>query len=359
MRVLALARYGHSGASSRLRIIQYVEPLRSCGIEVTVQPLLRDVYLERLYSQRRTAWGDVAQDYVRRLQTLLQQARSQQLLWIEKELFPSLPSWFEIGLRKLGVRYLADYDDAVFHGYERGSLPRRWLLHDKIDRVMRNAALVVAGNRYLAARALAAGAARVEIVPTVVDSERYRVGRRSSADPARPRVVGWIGSPSTVRYLELVAPVLASLAAQIPLVLRVVGATFRWPGLPVDCRRWSEASEAAEVQEFDIGIMPLLDTPWERGKCGYKLIQYMACGVPVIASAVGANLDIVEAGRTGFLAQNDSQWASALESLLLNREQAEQMGAAGRDTVERDYCLQVTAPRLAALLREAAVRGGR
>ena len=359
MKILALTRYGRLGASSRLRMFQYSPSLQALGIAVESTQLLGDEYLKRLYDGRSTSWHRVAVDYFRRLLCLLH-VRSYDLLWIEKELFPFLPAWFESGLHSFGVPYVADYDDAIFHQYEHGSLARRWLLGRKIDAVMRNAALVVGGNQYLADRAVAAGAPRVEVIPTVIDLERYPLTpRRHALGSARPWVVGWIGSPSTVKYLDLVAPVLTALAAEFPIVLRVVGAPFSWPGLQVDCRPWNEASEVAEILDFDVGVMPLLDSPWERGKCGYKLIQYMACERPVVASPVGANRDIVQHECNGFLPEDPSQWAMALRRLAGDSDLAHEMGRAGRRTVERDYCLGVTAPKLAKLFREVVVKGQR
>jgi hypothetical protein len=121
---------------------------------------------------------------------------------------------------------------------------------------------------------------------------------------------------------------------------------------------WSEDSEVAMIQSMDIGIMPLTDSPWARGKCGYKLIQYMACGLPVVASPVGVNADIVEHGVNGFLATTEDEWRQALTTLLRDPDLRRRMGAAGRRKVETDYSLQVWGPRVAAIFHEIA-GGGR
>lgn len=347
MRVLALSRYGRLGASSRMRIYQYVPVLQAMGIEVEVSLLLSDNYIRRLYAGQATNWLGVFHDYLMRTVRLLS-AKKFDLLWIEKELFPNLPAWFEQALRALNVRYVVDYDDAIFHNYDLSPHPAKRLLIDKIDKVMRHSALVVCGNAYLAERAHAAGARHVEIIPTVIDLERYEVGGPLSRDHF---VIGWIGSPSTAKYLDLVAPALKALAAEFPLRLRVIGARFSWPGLDVDCRSWKEDSEAEEIQDFDIGIMPLIDSSWERGKCGYKLIQCMACGKPVIASPVGVNREIVVDGVNGYLASTGDEWIRAFRALLLDAQNRAAMGAQGRGFVEEKYCLQVTAPRLAQLFQ--------
>lgn len=354
MRILALTRYGRIGASSRMRIFQYVPIWQSLGIHVEVSPLLSDDYIKRLYAKQATNWWGVLRDYLMQVIRLLR-VRKFDLLWIEKELFPNLPAWFEQALNALGIRYIVDYDDAVFHNYDLNPHPAKRFLTDKIDKVMRNAALVVCGNTYLANRARTAGAHHVEIIPTVVDLERYEV---LSPKPSPYIVIGWIGSPSTAKYLDLIAPVLQALSGKYSLQLRVIGAQFSWPGLEVDCRPWSEETEVEEIQGFDVGIMPLIDSPWERGKCGYKLIQCMACGKPVVASPVGVNKDIVVDDSNGYLASTGNGWIYAFDALFSNEQKRLDMGRQGRKLVEEKYCLQVSAPRLVRLLN-AAMTGKR
>jgi glycosyltransferase involved in cell wall biosynthesis len=190
-------------------------------------------------------------------------------------------------------------------------------------------------------------------MPTVVDLDRYPVGN----DRVRHDVftVGWIGSPSTTRYLNEVQPALSTLSEGGKARLLLVGAEhISLDGVPIESRRWTEASEVQDVHDFDVGIMPLTDDPWSRGKCGYKLIQYMACGLPVIASPVGINNQIVEQGVNGFLAQTPDDWLHALTTLRDDVKLRARLGAAGRAKVEAQYTLQVTAPRLLTLLHEAA-----
>ena len=350
MKVLALTRYDRLGASSRMRTFQYVPHWQAMGIDVQVSPLLRDDYIKRLYAKQATNWFAVINDYLMQAVRLLS-ARKFDLLWIEKELFPNLPAWFEQALGALNIRYVVDYDDAIFHNYDLNRHPAKRLLADKIDKVMRNSALVVCGNAYLAERAHSAGSRHVEIVPTVVDLDRYAVVK-SKIRPVL--VIGWIGSPSTVKYLEVVLPALKIVAAEFPLQLRIIGAQFASPGLDVDCRPWTEESEVSQIQDFDVGIMPLIDSPWERGKCGYKLIQYMACGRPVVASPVGVNSEIVRHGINGYLASTVDEWTHAFRTLHSDSQNRLVLGEQGRKAVEEKYCLQVTAPRLVKLFHEAA-----
>lgn len=336
-----------------MRFEQFVPALAELRVDVEIAPLLRDEYLERLYSRQPKAIGHILGDYLRRFPWLMQ-ARRFDLLWIEKELFPDLPGWFEYLLNLLGVRYVVDYDDAIFHNYDLSANPWRRMLGSKIDAVMRNASLVVCGNGYLADRAVSAGARRVEVLPTVIDLTRYSV--RPSACSEK-MVVGWVGSAATVKYLDIAMPALRALSKEYPVQLRVIGAEFSAPGIDVDCRLWSENDEVRQIQKFDIGIMPLADSPWERGKCGYKLIQYMACGVPVIASPVGVNEVIVEDGASGYLARDQDAWLDAFRRLASDSSARKVFGSRGRQLVEERYCLQVIAPRLAKLFKEVCISG--
>lgn len=184
---------------------KYLPRLAAAGIDVTWAPLLDDAYLEALYGAGRRPWPQVARAYLARLGRLLG-ARDFDLLWIEKELFPMLPATVERLLAATGAPYVVDYDDALFHNYDlhRSALVRRLLGH-KIDRVMAGARLVIAGNDYLAARAVQAGARWIEQLPTVIDLDRYPAVPDAAPDPARPFTIGWIGSPQTAEYLAAVA----------------------------------------------------------------------------------------------------------------------------------------------------------
>lgn len=355
MRILALTRYQRQGASSRMRICQYAAPLRERGLDVTIMPLMGENYLARLNAREPTRWREVAIDYLKRVNILFS-AKRFDLLWIEKELFPWLPAWAEAILAGFGHRYVVDYDDAVFHNYDRNRhyLVRK-LLGSKLDRVMRGASAVVCGNSYLAERARSAGARHVEIIPTVVDVARYPV--RPKAGSGAHTTIGWIGSFSTARYLDIIAPALRIVAATTPLRLVVIGAHRELPGLDVEYRAWSEDTEVDEIRRFDIGVMPLDDGPWERGKCGYKLIQYMACCLPVVASPVGINCEIVQHGANGFLAADVNAWADALRTLCASPDLRVSLGARGRRAVEQHYSLEATTPRLEHLFRTVAADG--
>jgi glycosyltransferase involved in cell wall biosynthesis len=348
--VLLLSKYGRRGASSRVRSYQFLPYLAAEGVRVLARPLFPDAYLDRLYRRLPPSPALVARSYARRARDLLG-ARRFHLVWIEKEALPWLPQAIERLLLAGGVPYVVDCDDAVFHRYDRS--PRRLvrsLLGDKIDRVLRGAALAIAGNGYLAERARAAGARRVVSLPSVVDPARF-----ACRPPLGERfTVGWIGSPATSKYVEDIAPALARFCREHLADLRLIGAgRTRLPGLPADSVPWSEASEAEQIAACDVGIMPLRDEPFERGKCGYKLIQYMACGLPVVASPVGVNREIVTRD-VGFLASSPEDWVAHLARLRREPELRAALGRAGRRRVEERYSLAVAAPILRDALLEAA-----
>lgn len=356
MKVLCLTRYDAAGSSSRYRMYQYLPRLREAGFQVDEAPLLDARYIEALYDGRRRGTLQLARAALRRI-AQVSRARSYDLIWIEKELLPFVPGVLERLLRATGAPIVVDYDDATFHRYDRHRSPLvRAILGRKIDRIMACADLVIAGNAYLAARAREAGALAVEILPTVIDVDRY---------PAAPLpehtglTVGWIGSPTTQAHLAHVGPALAAFCAERGARVRVIGATkgFALPGVPIEAVPWSSSGEVAALRQLDIGIMPLPDSPWERGKCGFKLIQYMGCSLPVIASPVGANKEIVESGETGFLASTHEEWLTSLRALGSSADLRARMGSAGRARLEARYTLQAVAPRLIELLRGAAAAG--
>lgn len=256
-------------------------------------------------------------------------------------------------LRRACRRLVYDVDDAIyFHQPRRlGDEPdRSWFRQFKFARTCATADLVLAGNRTLA-RVVARSTDRVEVVPTPIDLETYE--RVAPAERA-PHTLVWIGLPENLVYLELVRPVLANLAREYSnLRLRVVSSRFpEWPEIPVERVAWSVSTEANSLISAGIGIMPLTDDDWTRGKCAFKLLQYMAAGIPCIGSAVGANLDVVEDGVSGFLPADASAWDRALRALLDDPCQAERVGRAGRERIREHFDRRVIIPRVANLIQD-------
>jgi glycosyltransferase involved in cell wall biosynthesis len=345
-RLIAFTRYGRLGASSRVRFLQFQAHLEQAGMQVHVSPLLSDRYLEILYTQKKRSWLEMVRGYFLRCVDIFR-IPFYDYIWIEKELFPGLPATVERLLHLGGFRYVVDYDDAIFHNYDLASNPLyRYLMGEKIAVVMRSAGTVVAGNPYIAEYARRARSGCVKIIPSVVDTNQYGIATRPNG--LLP-VIGWIGSPSTAPYLLQIAPALREANQKIPFELVVIGAQIELEGLSVRCKAWSEATEIQEIQQFDIGIMPLPDDPWARGKCGYKLIQYMACGVAVIGSPVGVNREIVSAA-VGFAPESSEAWQDALLSLLADAGLRLSIGIQGRLRVEMFYSMQSAASEFCELI---------
>jgi glycosyltransferase involved in cell wall biosynthesis len=207
---------------------------------------------------------------------------------------------------------------------------------------MKNSSLTIAGNDYLKNRAIEAGATNVIIIPTVIDLKRYKPKNYTLNNNTHLKLI-WIGNPSTVHYLEILKEPLIELSKIYNIKLIIVGASFSIDGVSIEEVLWSEDTENAIINSCDVGLMPLIDSPWERGKCGYKLIQYMASGLPVIASDVGANSNIIKTDYNGFLVNSTSQWIFALNLLLKDKCLRKKMGINGRKIVADKFSLQKTA----------------
>ncbi len=352
LKVLLLSRYGRLAASTRYRFCQYLPYLKEQGIVVTEAPFLDDGYLRNYYAGgSRTSPSYLFKAYSKRLAHLFT-AATYDLVWVHLEALPWVPGWMENALLGNRTPYVVDYDDAWFHCYDQHpSFLVREILKKKIDRVMRKATLVVAGNEYIAARAEDAQAQRIEILPTVIDLAGYPLSPQPNNEAF---TIGWIGTPPTVRHLKSIHPAL-KLICQEPTtrVIAIGDESLKLDGVNLEARPWNQQTEVQELQSFDVGIMPLIDSVFERGKCGFKLIQYMACARPVIASPIGVNQRIIKDGYNGFHATTTEEWLQAFGRIKEQKEIRNALGQAGREVVERHYCLQVTAPKLANLLISA------
>ena len=353
MRVLALAKYGTRAASTRQRMLQYEPFLARHGVDLNLRPLLDNNYLDALMSGQPKSRTGVARSYIRRLGDLLTVGHYD-TVWVQYDLLPYLPLLDGLlpVLSRTPVVY--DLDDAVFHMYDahRSAIVRR-LLGGKLKPLMRRAAVCLCGNAYLQDYVTAAGGRGI-VVPTVVDTDHFcPVTVRASNQPF---TVGWIGSPSTWRYVEPLLPTLLPALAQMGARFLVVGAGVAARGIAgVDVVDWTQEGEVPAIQSMDVGLMPVPDYRWERGKCGYKLIQYMACGLPVIASPVGVNATLVTSDE-GFAAHNLADWITALQTLSRNPSMRARMGANGRAKVVAHYSLASQEPVVLNALHAAAER---
>ena len=344
MKILYLTKYTRLAGSSRMRSYQYFPYLEKAGMQVTVKPFFDDAYLKDFYAGKKNI-SAVIKSYVKRVGVLFS-VFSYDRVVIEKEIFPFLPALAEWMLKLLGIQYIVDYDDAIFHHYDQSSNPLiKKFLGNKIANVMRFSGTVVAGNQYLADYAARSGAKNIEIIPTVIDLERYPIKQNTDADQC---IVGWIGTKTTFeKHLLPCKDWIKALQNQEPNIrFHIVGITEDMDlGKNVKYIRWTEESEVAEILKMDIGLMPLQDSKWEKGKCAYKLIQYAACGIPGVASDVGMNREVTVPGETGILASADEEWIQAIKTLKSNTELRHQMGRNARKKVEERYCIQQTSTK--------------
>lgn len=349
MKVLYFTKYTKYGASSRLRSFQYFPLLEKEGIEIIVSPFFDDAYLNKLYNKQKQHPFIILKYYCIRFYMLFSVFKYDKVV-IEKELFPFFFSWFEKLFNFLNVDYIVDYDDAIFHNYDLNKNKLiRFFLKNKIDNVMRYSNTVVAGNSYLAQRAINAKAKRVVIIPTVIDINNYEIKSNYKSEQL---IIGWIGSPTTFKYVGNIFPVLDKLIEKYDCKVHIVGAK------PVACVSnniefipWNVETEVFNIKNFDIGIMPLDNTSWELGKCSYKLIQYMGCAIPVVASPVGMNAEVVNDGVNGFLVRNHEEWFLGIEKLILDSKMRKEFGEKGRKKVENSYSLTKASDSLLKVLK--------
>src|SRR5215831_17299164 len=316
MRIVVFSKYGDLAASTRQRFIQYQRFGLAAGLELFISPLLDNGYLNDLFKSNRKPLSKAVWSYLSRATGIMRAADYDGVI-VHCELFPFLPHFAETMIFRAGKPVVFDFDDAIFHQYDQHPNPLvRRFLGRKLEPLLRGAALAVCGNAYLESYA-ARFCSRAEVVPTVVDTSLYIPSARK--EEARPITLGWIGSPSTWRFVKPIVPLLQSLAKEMGLIIRLVGARPQHGfASHFEFLDWSEATEIEMIQTMDIGIMPLPDEPWARGKCGYKLVQYMACGLPVIASPVGVNSTIIDHGVNGLLARSERDWVAAIRRLAFD-----------------------------------------
>lgn len=328
--------------STRYRVNNLLPVLRDRGIECDVAQVPNSL-AARFGLFRRCKWYDI--------------------VFLQRKLLP-LPFFWCL---RANSRFLVyDFDDAVAYrepadsrcseveSYHSRTRARRF------SRTIRGADLVIAGNQYLAGLVAEHGArgVEVEVLPTSIDIERWKpkIWEREVDGGV---VLGWMGTKSNLRYVHKLAPVFGKLAQLYPQVkLKLVCDVFvDVPGISMEKKLWSEAEESDDARSFDVGLAPLPDNPWTRGKCGFKILTYSASAIPVVCSPVGANREAVVDGETGFFASTEEGWLEKLLLLIEDGELREKMGSSGRHHVAANYSSELTGSRLAELLKSVGKRG--
>jgi glycosyltransferase involved in cell wall biosynthesis len=374
MKILFLVPYPSEGASNRFRIEQYLPLLRQNGISYTVRPFISPGFYRILYHRAYFArkicffiWCSLARcaDVIRALRY--------DLVFIHRESYPLGPPFIERFLRFFKKRIIFDFDDAIFLPATSGSniFMDRFKRYGKVPEVIALSDHIIAGNRYLAEFALKYNE-NVTIIPTPVDTDTYvpktaphedspgevlrgpaggGKDRRLKTEHRTPNtenrvIIGWIGSKTTSLFLEPMREVFKALTEKYPNVrIHVVGGEFDAQGIKrILNLPWSLDNEPAVLQGFDIGIMPMPDTKWTRGKCAFKAILYMSVGIPCVSSPVGMNREVITDGVNGFLASSPGEWIEKLSTLIESRALRKTMGERGREMAVEKYSVKAHAP---------------
>jgi len=357
MRVLALVPSVYdTSPGQRYRIEQWQGGLKQLGVEITFAAFedcnLRKVLYVR--GQWLKKGLEISKAFMRRL-SVVNDSKSYDLVYVFREASLFGPSIFEQMVKFWKAPLVFDFDDAIFVRYR--SPANGWLsllkAPGKTRTICRLASHVMVGNYYLEKYAQAFNQ-NVTVVPTTIDTEAYRVGPvRNTAIP----VIGWTGSYSTVQHLDLLRPILGELARRERFRVRVIGPSdYKLPGVDIEVVPWNSRTEVQDLAAVDIGVMPLPDDPWTRGKCGCKALQYMGLGLPAVCSPVGMNTDLISDGENGFLADGADEWIAKLTLLLRSSQLRRKLGLAGRKTVEERFSAISQLPRVHEIFRSAIAR---
>ena len=361
MRILALMpSLFDTSPGQRYRFEQWDPLLRERGVDITYAPF-EDEELHALVYQPGMMGKKlrlVTRALARRL-ALVRKVKDYDLVYILREAALLGPPVFERLIHQSGVPIVFDFDDAIFVSYRSPSNGYLSYLKfaSKTKTICRIASHVMVGNPYLAEYARQVND-RVTVIPTTIDTEKYRVP--SPKNSSGPPVIGWTGSYSTVQHLDTLRGALKKLAERESFRLRVIGTpAYDCPPVDVEAMRWRADTELEDLSAIDIGVMPLPDDKWSKGKCGLKALQFMALGIPTVCSPVGVNTDIIQDDQNGFIAGTEDEWVDKLSRLLRSRELRQRLGHAGRVTVEEKYSAITQAPRVyeifKSVLRDANV----
>ena len=348
LRAVCFSPYPIQGPSVYHRIWAYRDDWIAHGIDLTLWPFMSDRFYVR---RRRFGWFATLEKLIRfigatiKLLVRLPSVLRYDVVIIHRELFPIGPLILERILFWLNPNVIFDVDDAIWHPPSNPVHQRRlFWSKQRVPKLLAASRAVVAGSAYLAQFARRYND-RVTIIPTPYDD----LGERgNSTDPRKPVVV-WIGNLGNAEYLLTILPVLEKLAQSCGFTLRLIGGDdvrhIRSAVVDIDYCRWRRDLEAKWLKESDIGIMPLADGEYERGKCAFKLVQYFSASLPVIASPVGMNCQVIRDGVNGFLASDDDQWYQTLRTLLNDPAQRREVGQRGHQTFLERFTRSANAER--------------
>ncbi|MFV0606754.1 MAG: glycosyltransferase [Niabella sp.] len=342
--------------SQRFRVEQFLPLLQHENIAYKLATFMDEKTWDLLYkggSSFQKAIG-IIKGYLKRWKHVLVDVHKYNIVFVHREAAPLGPPIFEWIITKLWRKKMVyDFDDAIWipntstENKMMGYFKAFW----KVGKICKLSTIVTAGNHFLADFARNSGASHVEYLPTVVDTERRYIPENPKTENHTP-VIGWTGSHSTLKYLDEILPVLNELNKEVEFTFLVIA--DKDPQLPLKNYKfvnWNADTEIEDLQKIDVGIMPLTADKWSEGKCGFKLIQYMALGIPAVASPVGVNKGIIKNGVSGFLCNTYSEWGEKLQLLLADRELREQMSKLSINTIKESYSICSIKGKLMTILR--------
>lgn len=354
MNILFWVPYPIEGASNRYRVEQYLPYLKNAGVTYQVHPFWTSAGYGILYGP-----GNVLKKiYYFLLGTILRIAdllsmRRYDIIFIHREAYPIAGAFFENILHLLGKPMIFDFDDAIFLPAisHQNSFVKTLKRPGKVRKIIKNSRYVIAGNDYLAGFAGRFNT-NVIVIPTSIDTEKFYPENKKILK--KEVTIGWIGSGTTIRFVNLIGNAINRLSRKYNnIVFKVVGGSLYSENIHnIANKPWSLSEEMGDLRSFDIGIMPMEDNAWTKGKCGFKAILYMSMGIPSVCSPVGVNREIIDDGVNGFLAGTEDEWVEKLSRLIEDEGLRSRMGAFGRKTIEERYSVKVNAPKFLNIIRQ-------
>jgi glycosyltransferase involved in cell wall biosynthesis len=354
MNILFWVPYPTEGASNRYRVEQYLPYLEDARVTYRLHPFWTGEGYEILYKP-----GNVLKKMSHFMVGTISRIKDLFLMWrydvvfIHREAYPVGGAFFERALKLFGKPVVFDFDDAIFLpaiSYQN-SFARVLKQPEKIKGIVKNSSFVIAGNDYLADFAIKFNS-KVKVIPTSVDTDKFRPVIKKT--PTEEITIGWIGSGTTIGFVKTLKNAIIRLDEKYDnIVFKVVGGNLSDKDLHnIINKPWSLSEEIDDINSFDIGIMPMDDNDWTRGKCGFKAILYMSMGIPSVCSPVGVNNEIVSDGVNGFLADSEDEWVEKLSRLIEDKDLRSRMGALGRKTIEEKYSVKVNAPKFLDVIKQ-------
>lgn len=356
MKILFLVQYPIEGACNRYRVNQYIPYLRKNNFDLRIRSFIVSKLYNKLYNNTQkkqkpiSKFIDFTKCSINRAFDLIRSLKYD-VIFIHRECFPLGPPIMEFILSKILLKpIIYDFDDALFLKEKNPQTIFPSLKNpNKFKKIIKLADYVIAGNKYLNKYASRFNQ-NVITIPTSIETKKFKPAKKKE----NKIIIGWIGSYSTIKYVLEIQDVFKELAKKYDFELKIVGAgkKIEIPGVKVINKKWSLNNEIEDFQGLTIGVYPVSHNTWSLGKCGFKAIQYMATGVPVVASPIGVNKDIIKDGKNGFLAKNKQEWIKKLSKLIENKKLRERFASAGRKTIEKEYATSKTFIELKKILNQ-------